>query len=122
LAAAGAKCPAPWADRTDIDGEHPFVEDADGDRIMHHEDSVPEIETTAHIARYDPARVLAEVAAKRAILDEHSPPPPPKEEGKGWLGCFTCIGYVGEREPCTTVRLLAQPYAGRPDWREEWRA
>lgn len=58
-----------------------------------------------HIARWDPARVLAEVEAKRRILDLHAP----------------LADYKG-RVQCETVSLLAQPYAGRDGWREEWRA
>nr|MDT0658045.1 DUF6221 family protein [Micromonospora sp. DSM 115978] len=64
----------------------------------------------AHIARHDPARVLAEVAAKRAILDD-------------------CAEYVNDGTVAATDGLagrtliaLAQPYADRPGWREEWRA
>lgn len=51
----------------------------------------------AHIARHDPARVLAEVEAKRRMVDEH---------GNG---------------TCRTLRLLALPYADHPDYRPEWR-
>jgi hypothetical protein len=54
-----------------------------------------------HIARWDPARVLAEVEAKRAILAHHE--------------------LHAEPFPCRTMKLLAQPYADRPGWREEWR-
>lgn len=80
-----------------------------------------------HIARHDPARVLAEVDAKRRILDEHPP-------GVGWDGnnldgpvCRTCSevgtdgGLHGDPYPCTTVRLLALPHAEEPGYREEWR-
>jgi hypothetical protein len=71
---------------------------------------------TNHIARWDPARVLAEVEAKRRVLDEHPP------DGDGF--CGDGIGLVGCKwsYPCPTVRLLAQPYAGRPGWRAEWQA
>jgi hypothetical protein len=75
-----------------------------------------------HIARHDPARVLADVAAKRRIIDEH----PNTNDGD----CGTCVdGHWGypvhggsspKRWPCTTLRLLALPYAGHPDYREEW--
>jgi uncharacterized protein DUF6221 len=77
-----------------------------------------------HIARWDPARVLAEVEqerrdieAKRRILD--------------WL---TRVDEYMDRDDMSwhrlggaidtddAVRLLAQPYAGRPGFREEWRA
>jgi pyrimidine deaminase RibD-like protein len=58
----------------------------------------------AHIARHDPARVLADVAAKRAIVALH----PCDDCGMG-------------NDPCSTLRLLAQPYAEHPDYDEEWR-
>jgi uncharacterized protein DUF6221 len=73
------------------------------------------IHNATHVARHDPTRVLAEVEAKRRILDEH--------DTAGWK--------VGDRVhdcqwadgtwPCATVRLLALPYADRDGWREEWR-
>jgi hypothetical protein len=73
-----------------------------------------------HIARHDPARVLAEVAAKRAILDLHDPN---DTTGKRrW--CVGCIepdlpGLM-VRMPCQHARLLAAPYADRPGYRNEW--
>jgi hypothetical protein len=60
-----------------------------------------------YLARWDLARVLAEVEAKRRMLDQ-------LWDGvtvwdpDGWAVDFT--------------KLLAQPYAGQPGWREEWRA
>jgi hypothetical protein len=51
-----------------------------------------------HAARHDPARVLAQVAAKRALLAE-----------------------LAAANMVFAMRLLAEPYAGRPGWREEWR-
>ena len=66
----------------------------------------------AHIARWDPAWVLAEVecerddiAAKRRILEL-------AEDLQEREGRYA--------EPF--VLALAQPYAGRDGWREEWRA
>jgi len=72
-----------------------------------------------HIARHDPARVLADVAAKRAIVDLHSP------HNHG--ACPTCWrtsprSSMREDFPCRTLRLLATAYADSPGWREEWRA
>lgn len=63
-----------------------------------------------HIVTHTPARVLAEVAAKRRIMDEHE-------------GVHSCgfSDYDGGDDPCPTLRLLALPYAGHPDCREEWR-
>ena len=76
---------------------------------------------TPHIARHDPARVLAEVDAKRRILAEHEHFPT-----AGGFGCRICAynGRDGVIEPegwCATVRLLALPYADRPGYRDEWR-
>lgn len=55
----------------------------------------------AHLYRWPPKRVLAEVEAKRRILDE----------------AIRLSRYDGEFE---FVQLLARPYAGRAGWREEW--
>jgi hypothetical protein len=60
-----------------------------------------------HIANWDPARVLAEVEAKRRVLDMVT------------LGNY--YGGFGEAY-VQVVHELAQPYAGRPGWREEWSA
>jgi hypothetical protein len=62
----------------------------------------------------DPKRALAEVDAKRRILEQHP------EDGEGF--CGDGIGLVGCKwaHPCPTLRLVALPYADRPDYREEW--
>jgi hypothetical protein len=57
-----------------------------------------------HIARWDPARVLAEVDAKRQILD-----------------LATDVTEMSHDTADTMIRLLALPYADRPGYREEWR-
>jgi hypothetical protein len=69
-----------------------------------------------HIAEHDPARVLAEVDAKRCILAAHPARLP------GW--CSTCDvpgDTQGNVHGCLTLRLLALPFADHPDYREEWR-
>ena len=72
--------------------------------------------TVEHIARHDPARVLADCEAKRRIVEELALP------------------YIAERrrlmngqpswedEHPDLLRLLALPYADHPDYREEWRS
>jgi len=60
-----------------------------------------------HIARHDPARVLAECEAKRAVVGLHP-------EMLGW-----CQGCAHESYPCRTLLALALPYADHPDYREE---
>lgn len=71
----------------------------------------------AHIARWDPARVLAEIAVKRRIID----------------GCVGAM-FVGEIQPGTTwnddaagavvgehvLRLLAMARHDHPDYDPEW--
>ena len=57
-----------------------------------------------HIARFDPARVLAECAAKRRIVERH-----------------TACDETSFGEPCADLRDLAAVYANHPEWREGWR-
>ena len=83
-------------------------------------------EDAAHIARHDPARVLREVEAKRAIMAEHYP-------GTTWAGdapegLEICAGEEGDgdtwqmaiRWPCPQIRQLAAVYSDHPDYRQEW--
>jgi hypothetical protein len=69
-----------------------------------------------HIAEHDPARVLRQVAAFRAILDEH----PPLSNG----ACDRCdegaFSYERKIWPCPTVRALASVYSRRPGYQPEW--
>jgi hypothetical protein len=80
-----------------------------------------------HIARHDPARVLAEVAAKRRIVDEHWEPTSPFDDwptstpGRHCPTCWDQGERLHQRFPCPTLRLLALPYAGHPDYLEEWK-
>lgn len=59
------------------------------------------------------AHVLADLAAKRRIVELHSPDYPELSDPE----CWTCHGQW----PCPTLLALAQPYADAPGWREEWR-
>lgn len=74
-----------------------------------------------HIARHDPAQVLAEVDAKRRILDAYVDAvrmerlmDETDDDGK-WDWLFKSEALEG------AVKLLALPYADRPGYREEWR-
>ena len=75
-----------------------------------------------HIARNDPARVLREVAAKRAILAAHKH----RFEGHGdAFGCDTChwdrdYGMPLGVEWCTTLRALAAVHSDHPDYDPSW--
>jgi hypothetical protein len=68
-----------------------------------------------HIANWDPARVLAEVEAKRRILDCLTSP---TGELIGWM---VYGGGKAQVDAAYLAKLLAQPYAGGEGWREEWR-
>ena len=82
-------------------------------------DPVPTLQAQ-HIARHDPARVLAEVDAKRRILNE----------------CAYWIGKINESATAKypypnlaergevvlpVITLLGLPYAEHPEYRDEWR-
>jgi len=64
-----------------------------------------------HITRHDPARTLADIAAKRRILEEHAPGRDRCDEHDA---SFRTI-------PCPTILALASVYADHPDHRQEWR-
>lgn len=76
-----------------------------------------------------PRGVLADIAAKRAILRLHQnagygydASPPYGETGS----CSECtdrdyVGLVDGDWPCDTLRALALPYAEHRDYHEEWR-
>ena len=64
-----------------------------------------------HIALHDPVRVLADLAAKRAVIDLHV-----AEDGQHPDFC----GHDRHELPCPTLRLLASVYADHPDYRKEW--
>ncbi|KPC74269.1 hypothetical protein ADL26_11530 [Thermoactinomyces vulgaris] len=66
-----------------------------------------------HYLRHDPARVLREVAAKRAVIegghdDQHECP--------DWQQS-SAYPYVG----CNVLRQMAAIYDSHPDYREEWK-
>lgn len=88
-----------------------------------------------HIARHDPARVLAEVAAKRAIVAMHeqaeklvwdprpagTPVREPRREPAGY--CSTCQvedGVIHGTWPCDTLKHLATVYSEHPDFNPAW--
>lgn len=66
-----------------------------------------------HIARHDPARVLRDVAAKRAIVDayEHKAESMARYPGLGNASGLVSLTIV--------LRQLASAYSDRPGYREE---
>jgi hypothetical protein len=92
---------------------------AEGYYVMNHGviTETDEASTTAHMARWHPARVLAECEAKRRIVEHHD-----DDDDAG--RCTACEPMMWARPtpfPCPTLRLLALPYADHPDYRREWR-
>lgn len=58
---------------------------------------------------FGPARVLAEVAAKRGIIDRY-------EHYRAHVAEYASVATYAH-----VLRVLAQPFAGHPDYREEWK-
>jgi len=71
-----------------------------------------EREDAAHIARHDPARVLAECAAKRAIIANRERIDRSANEDEWSMG-YSDANYEA-------LRSLAAVYNSHPDYREEW--
>jgi hypothetical protein len=103
-------------------------------------------EDAEHIARHDPARVLAECDAKRRIVEAEARRRRTKDNVTAtsqkapddWVDVTWMDEnfqpheeHVSQQEfnerftepapPSETLRLLALPYADHPDYREEWR-
>lgn len=72
------------------------------------------------------ARVLAECAAKRAIIEAHPDGNAAYKDAAGaylpmFRGyCATCSDHEVEPWPCPTLRAIAAVYADHPDYRQEW--
>ena len=60
---------------------------------------------------FDEDRILAEIEAKRRIIELH-------QQGDKVDECFICFAVW----PCGTLRALALPYANRPGYLKEWTA
>jgi hypothetical protein len=91
---------------------NPYAGDGDGSDFRYDE-------------RFDPARVLAQCAAHRAIVEAH----PITTEVVGYghrthdFGCVTCHDWDGVTSGlgyCPTLRALASVYADHADYRPEW--
>lgn len=84
-----------------------------GDELIVTNDS----QVSRFMERFDPARVLAEVEANRRIVALHGAEPHECVEydtNPDWRA--TCY----ERD-CPTLKLLVLPFAGHPDYRQEWK-
>lgn len=94
------------------------VEDADSGGTIVHDEGMPTAEQAQHIARHDPARVLREVAAKRAILALIE-----RVEGlENLIDGEWPIGWPTDYPSMELLPLLAAAYVDHPDYRPEWAA
>jgi hypothetical protein len=77
-------------------------------------------------------RMLAEVEAKRQIVEEHAGNERVRGEKAKWPGAWACEVcedgpgmYAGDIEhqtlPCPTLRALTAVYSDHPDYDEAWR-
>ena len=71
--------------------------------------------TTAGLPPAVAARVLREIEAKRSLVAAHERRPMSKGDT---ADCAQCWGAVW---PCTTLRLLALPFADTLGYQESWR-
>jgi hypothetical protein len=77
-------------------------------------------EAAAHFERWRPEHVLADIAAKRAILALHTcqcPDPDCRDCGE----CSGAHHADPTPAPCGTVKVLAQPHAEHPDFDPAWK-
>jgi hypothetical protein len=92
-----------------------YEERVEGIGITIYDEGGHSVEQAEHIARYDPARVLADCEAKRRIVALHGA----DKWGRFCLTCDDEESDVPERcpvdYPCSTLRALALPYADHPD-------
>ena len=72
----------------------------------------------SHARNLDPARVLREVAALRAIVAAHSTVCVKTVEKYGEVVAW----YYAETDPCPDLRHLASIWADHPDYNEDWRS
>jgi hypothetical protein len=88
-----------------------------GDHEGYHvafDEGYPTLEQATHIAAWDPARVLREIDAKRAIVDDLA-------EFIRW-GARKGLDYQDGVDACErTLKRLALPYADRRGYQEAWR-
>lgn len=116
-------------DKTRVIGslDYEQLDDHDGSIVRHLLEREADA-NGAHIARHDPARVLAECEAKRRIValherlsGEHATHPDFPDGSAACVACGWSDGWYAEPWPCETLKALAVPYADHPDYDESWR-
>lgn len=99
-------------------GDQPRVQQVGHDAwlaLTSSDPGAPKDANARHMARHSSTRVLAECAAKRAILEAHPTQIYSGIKGQEVMECQNC-----ERFPCDTLKALASVYADHPDYSQEW--
>jgi hypothetical protein len=90
-------------------------------------DAYPSTFDAAHIVRHDPARALAEVEAKRQILDMCAEVIAAHPDADDWpaararAGVLRAVGGDHMSLAEDVIAALALPYADHPDYDPAWR-
>ena len=127
-----------------VAGEHEMEECVvEGDTFKIYDEGGHDAWQAEHIARHDPARVLAECAAKRAIIAVITGWAHDYNDYDMWYSCGLAISLWGdepgepgsgcadeskhgectcglERRQMAIFKPLAAVYASHPDYRQEW--
>lgn len=86
------------------------------DPIEYATDDEPFEANAQHIIDNDPAFVLADVAAKRQIIEQYEN----HRRAIDYGGAGICTRYLAD-ELRKAIQALALPFAGHPDYRKEWK-
>jgi hypothetical protein len=102
-----------WYRPAEYLGDPAAIRDSEHERVVCYE-GWPSEGQAAHIAEWDPARVLREIEADRDLLRQYKEVSAndvdEQEYAHGWANA---LGFA--------VRLRASAYRDRPGYREEWR-
>ena len=112
-AAGGSGPDGQWARHEDEVGTgYGHLYDVGGDVVVYDEGAPGDLEFD-HIARHDPARVLREVAAKRAVIEVYEAAAASDDPKVDYS-----IGMATMR---MVLRSYATVWSGHPDYRPEWK-
>ena len=116
-AAKACNGPFPWKAADDEDDSW-IVKDAAGEALIYDE-GTPSLDEAKHIARHDPARVIREVTAKRAVLAWYADSVDASKLFKEKLGTGTHMAAAAESY-LNVMRGYAAVWPDHPDYKQEW--
>lgn len=130
-----AELQPPWPWKLNAEGDEIWADDEELVASAYALSGGQQRATAAWIVRHDPAHVLADIEAKRAIIDLHqitatrednypfNPFTGERNKDEFDVSCSVCgwVDHDDRDSACTTLRLLALPFASHPDYQESWR-